>query len=241
MDYDYLPLNIKCNFISLDILFICLPEEIIEYYKNIFYEFDISINKIISSSYAKTKNYEENFSSYENISFIDFGFNETSIITYTNNKITCLNVLPIGGNHITKDISKVLKIDLEQAENIKINFDKKENFLNDKNFSPDFLQKIISARVEEIIKMCTQSIKLSSITADNFKVVLMGEDSKILNTQLKDKISTLYSLGFLEEKIEDVCRDGLMLGMGINRHEVMVVPKKPNKQGIFEKFFHFFN
>ena len=41
IDYDYLPLNTKCNFIALDMLFICLPEEIIEYYKKIFYKFDI--------------------------------------------------------------------------------------------------------------------------------------------------------------------------------------------------------
>ena len=241
IDYDYLPLNIKCNFIALDIIFICVSEETIEYFKNLFYKFDISVNQIICSSYAKTASYEEKFFSNGNISFIDIGFNETSIITYTNNKITCLNVLPIGGNHITKDISKVLKINLKQAENIKINFNKKENFLNDKDFSPDFLQKIIFARTEEIIKMCAQFIKLSSITTNNFKVVLMGEGSKILNNQYKEKISILYDLEFLEEKIEDVCRAGFALGMGLNRHEVIIVPKKLIKQGFFEKFFHFFN
>ena len=241
IDYDYLPLNIKCNFIALDIFFICLPEEIIKYYKNIFYKFDISINQIICSSYAKTKNYEENFSLYENISFIDFGFNETSVITYHNGKIICVNVLPIGGNHITKDISIMLKMDLEQAENIKIKLDKKENFLNDKDFSLEFLQKIILARTDEIIKMCAQSIKLSSITSDNFKVVLMGQGSKIFKNLSKDKIFISHELDFLEEKIEDVCKDGFILGMGINRHEEMSGPKKLIKQSFFEKFFHFFN
>jgi len=240
-DYDYLQLNIKCNFIALDIIFICLPNETIEYYKNIFYKFDISVNQIICSSYAKTKRYEKFFSLYKNISFIDLGFNETSIITYTNNKITCLNVLPIGGNHITKDISKVLKINLEEAENIKINFDKKENFLKNKDFSLEFLQKIIFARTEEIIKMCTQSIKLSSIIKNSFKVILMGEGSKVLNIHCKKKISISHDLEFLEEQIVDVCRAGLMLGMGLNRHEVTIVPKKVIKQGFFEKFFHFFN
>ena len=240
-DYDYLPLNTKCNFIALDILFICLPEKIIEYYKNIFYKFDISINQIISSSYAKTKDYGENFPSHGSISFIDFGFNETSVITYTNNKVTYLSTLPIGGNHITQDISKVLKINLEQAEKIKINLYKKNTFLNDENFSLEFLEKIIFARTEEIIKMCAQSIKLSSIIKDSFKVVLMGEGSKILNNQYKDKISISYDLDFLEEKIEDVCRAGFLLGRDLNIHEVTIVPKKLAKQGFFEKFFLFFN
>ena len=49
------------------------------------------------------------------MSFIDVGFNKTSITSYVNNKIISLSVLPIGGNHITKDISKVLKIDLERS------------------------------------------------------------------------------------------------------------------------------
>jgi len=240
IDYDYLPLNLKCNFIALDILFICLPKKTIEYFKNIFYKFDISVNQIICSSYAKAKNYEENLSSHENISFIDIGFNKTSIIIYTNNKITCLNVLPIGGNHITKDISKVLKIDLEQAEDIKINFDKKENFLHDKNFSLELLQKIIFARTKEILEMCTQSIKLNPIIGSHFKVVLMGEGSKILNNKFKDKIFNTHDLYLLDEKVEDVCRSGFTLGMGLNRQEVTFVPKKSIKHGLFEKFFHFF-
>ena len=241
IDYDYLPLNIKCNFIALDILFICLPEETIEYFKNIFHKFDTSVNQIICSSYAKAKNYEENFPLNENISFIDIGFNKTSIITYINNKMSCLTVIPIGGNHITKDISKVLKINLEQAEHIKINFNKNENVLNNEDFSLALLQKIIFARSEEILNMCTQSIKLNSTIKSPYNIILMGEGSKILNNQYKDKISTVHSLNFLEETTENVCNAGFKLGKRLNRQEVIVVPKKQIKQGFFEKFFHFFD
>tara|TARA_B100000787_G_C16127577_1_gene265736 strand:- start:77 stop:982 length:906 start_codon:yes stop_codon:yes gene_type:complete len=241
IDYDYLPSNTKCNLIALDILFICLPEKTIEYYKNIFHKFDISVNQVICSSYAKAKNYKENLPQHDNVSFIDIGHNQSSITTYMNNKIVCLSVIPIGGNHITKDISNVLKIDYKQAESIKTNFNKKENFLIDKNFSLDLLQKIIFARTDEIINLCVKSIKLSSIITSSFKVVLMGEGSKILSSIYKDKISILHDLYFLEKKAEEVCRAGLVLGVGLNRHEVTVVPKKLIKQGFFEKFFHFLN
>jgi cell division protein FtsA len=149
--------------------------------------------------------------------------------------------VPIGGNHITKDISKVLKIDLEQAENMKVNFDKEENFFNNRNFSLELLQKIIFARIEEILKMCNQSITLSSITANRFKIVLMGEGSKILNNHYKDKISIMYDLDFLKEITEDVCKVSFISGIRLNRQEVTVVPKKLIKQGFFEKFFHLFN
>ena len=77
------------------------------------------------------------------MSFIDVGFNKTSIISYYNDKILSLDVLPIGGNHITKDISKILEIDLENSEKKKINFDQNLNFSNDKNVSAEALQEII--------------------------------------------------------------------------------------------------
>ena len=36
VDYSYLPNEIECHFISLDILFICLATDLVSYYKNIF-------------------------------------------------------------------------------------------------------------------------------------------------------------------------------------------------------------
>ena len=88
--------------------------------------------------------------------------------------------------------------------------------------------------------MCDQSIKLSSITKNRFKVFLMGEGSKILKNQNKDKISIAHHLDFLEETTQEVCEAGFALGMGLNRQEVTIVPKKLIKQGFFEKLFLFF-
>ncbi len=240
IDYDYLPQDLKCNFISLDIFFICLPIEIIENFKKLFYKFDILVNQITCSSYAKTLNYKNNFSSYKDISFIDIGFSKTSITTYINNKIIYSNVLPIGGNHITKDISKVLKIDLEQAENLKINFGKNEDLLINKDFSLELLQKIIFARTEEILEICVESIKLNSIITGQFKMIIMGDGSKILNNQYMNEISFLNDIDLLEETSEDICQSGFKLVTGSNKQEVVIVPKKHTKQGFFEKLFLFF-
>ena len=240
IDYDHLPLNIKCNFIALDILFVCLPEETTEYFKNIFFKLDISVNQIICTSYAKAKKYKENFFTDKNISFIDIGFNKTSITTYKNNKIISLCALPIGGNHITMDISKVLKIELQHAENIKIRFEKKIYNLSDKNLSLELLEKIIFCRIEEILKMCTQYVKLSLLTNEYYKMILIGEGSLIIKNHYKDKVSMGNEIDFLDEKIENICESGFTLKTGLNTQEVALVPKKLMKQGFFEKFFHFF-
>ena len=61
VDYSYLPDEIKCDFISLDILFICLPVELEDQINYTFSKFNILILLKICSSYAKSINYKENF------------------------------------------------------------------------------------------------------------------------------------------------------------------------------------
>ena len=240
IDYSYLPNDIECNLVSLDILFICLPNDITDFLKKTFLKSDISINQIFCSSYAKAINCKDNLALTKDVSFIDVGFDKTSIICFSQDKIVSIDVLPIGGNHITKDISQVLKIEAKKAEDIKINFSKNKIFLGEENFSVELLQKIIFARTEEILELSAKSIKLNLPILNQFKMILMGEGSKILDNEDKDKISFSNDIDFLEETTQDICHSGLKQSMGLNKHEVIVVPKKLIKQGFFEKLFHFF-
>ena len=240
VDYSYLPEVIKCDFISLDIFFICLPTDLGLYLKDIFSKSNIVVDQIICSSYVKSINYKESLNLTGRVSFIDIGFNKTSIISYENDKILSLNTLPIGGNHITKDISKILEIDLARAEQIKLSFDQNYESLNDDNISIDMLQKIILARTEEILELCAKSRDIGSIEFDHAKIMLMGDGSKILGNSYKNKISFPNDLDRLEETLEDICHSGFKFGAGLNKQEVVVIPKKQIKQGFFEKLFHFF-
>lgn len=241
-DFNFLPNDIMCNILSVDIVFICVPKKIINNLKSIFSKFDISINQIFCSSYAKSVSYKDNFKSIENISFIDIGLNKTAITHYDNNEIAFFHVIPIGGHHITKDLSKVLKINLIDAEEIKLKFDKNENDIIKKKLSLELIQKIIFARIEEILEFCERSIKLNRNTeqTDNFKMILMGEGSKILDNKFKEKISFSHEIDLLEETIYGICGSGLKLNKGLNKQEVVMVPKKQIKEGFFEKLFHFF-
>ncbi len=240
VDYSHLPEEIECHFISLDIVFICLPSDLILYFKDIFSKSNILIDQIICSSYAKSINYKDNLNLTGHTAFIDVGFNKTSIISCLNDKILSLDVLPIGGNHITKDISKILGLDLEQSEKIKLNFDQSHKFLKDEDISLEILQKIIFARTEEILELCTKFIESDLFKLGQFKMVLTGEGSKILDNQYKDKISFSNDIDFLEETVEDICQSGFRFEAGLNKQEVVVIPKKQTKQGFFEKLFHFF-
>jgi cell division protein FtsA len=240
VDYFYLPDEIKCNFISLDIFFICLPTNLVLYLKNIFSKSNILVDQIICSSYAKSINYKNNLNLTGYVSFIDIGFNKTSITSYFNEKILSLDVLPIGSNHITKDISKMLEIDLGRAEKIKLNFDQKYKFLNEINISIEILQKIILARAEEILELCSQSCKSNFLKLGRIKMMLMGGGLKILDNQYKDKTSFSNDIDFVEETLEEICLSGLKFVAELKNQEVVIVPKKQIKQGFFAKLFHFF-
>ena len=239
VDYSYLPHEIKCDFISLDIFFICLPTDLVLYFKNIFSKSNILVDQIICSSYAKSIYYKDNLNLSGHISFIDVGFNRTSVISYYNDKILSLDVLPIGGNHITKDISKILEIDLERSEQQKRNFDQNLILLNDEDISIQTLQKIIFARTEEILELCSRFLEPNAGILGKFKIVFTGEGSKILDNHQKDRISFSNDIDFLEETLKDICKSGYKFITGLNKHEVVVVPKRSIKQGFFEKLFHF--
>jgi len=239
-DYSELPVEIDCQFISLDIIFICLPSELALSFKNIFSELNISINQIICSSYAKSINYKNNLDLIGEVSFIDIGFKKTSITSFIDDKLIFFDVLPIGGNHITKDISLLLKIDIDEAEKLKLNFSKNNHRTNNLNFSLELLQKIVFARTEEISKLSEKSLSSNMKIKGESKIILIGEGSKILDNKFKDKISFFKDIDLLEETLEDVCQSGYKLRKIHNKQEVVVVPKKQIKHGFFEKLFHFF-
>ena len=240
VDYSYLPDEIKCDFISLDLFFICLPTDLASYIKNIFSKSNIVVDQIICSSYAKSINYKDNLNLKGHMTFIDIGFDRTSIISYFNEKILSLDTLPIGGNHITQDISKILSIDLVKSEGEKCNFIKNLKHPNNANIRKTTLEKIIFARTEEIFELCAKSIELNLYLLGNSKMIAIGEGAKILNNLEKDKVSFLGDVDFFQETLEDICQSGFKFKAGLNKQEVIVIPKKQVNKGLFEKLFHLF-
>ena len=53
------------------------------------------------------------------VSFLEIGWERTTLISYKNDKLKLIKSIPIGGFHITKDISNIFKISLEESEKIK--------------------------------------------------------------------------------------------------------------------------
>tara|TARA_Y100000590_G_scaffold29160_1_gene32634 strand:+ start:1383 stop:2588 length:1206 start_codon:yes stop_codon:yes gene_type:complete len=256
--------NLNCNELIFEAKFICLHSfihnELIEQFKNKF----ISIKKIYCSSYVKSFFYKKYFNDYNYKFFLDIGFEKTCLTIYNDNKLNQIKYIPIGGNHITKDISKVLKISNEEAEKIKkniyklgmtfstINVENKDTdisnlFINsiNKNISVDLLKKIIFSRIDEIINLIFDQIHHEELVERKNKSVLVftGEGSKILNKKLIsliERFDCFKEINFFEESTALVCESGYNFELNYNPQEISLVPKKLKKTGFFEKFFYFF-
>ena len=117
-----LPINIFCNQLSLENIFISAPKNVLKNISEVFNSCNLEINRFICPSYAMgiyllNKNQLENGSG-----IIDIGYDKTSIALFKNSSLIKLLVLPIGSNHITKDISKVCYLDQKESELIKLDF-----------------------------------------------------------------------------------------------------------------------
>ena len=245
IEFDNMPENIIIEEAILELKFILAPNIILDSIKELLKDNHISINNFYNSTYVKTLNYTSYFESFDIKTFIDVGYKKTSLALYKNNKLLFLDFLPIGGDHITKDISKVLKKKYNESEILKKSLIQKEvTFINDEQ-NHDLLIKIIHARIEEIIDLCFKNITdLDSIKNKKSILIFTGEGSKILSKNsiyLKEKYNIFDDLNFFEENCETICTSAFNYESSNNFSEAIIMPKKQRKTGLFERFFYMFS
>ena len=252
---------LNCKNLTLEIKFICYPKNILDKIQSLFNKNDILINDISCSTYVKSLNYNKHFQNYKKKIFLDIGFKKTCIAVYDYDVLIHLNSIPLGGNHITSDISQILKLGEEESEIIKKSFNQSETVFSgddevqkedleidiklvNKDISQDLLKKIIYARIEEIISLSFERINFQNESNDsNYILVFIGEGSKILNKNaiyLGNKYNFINEMNFYEENVESICKSANNIFHNNYNNEVNLISKKPKKIGFFEKLFNFF-
>ena len=231
--------NFNCDELILEVMFICLPNFIIEQITEKFKKKFISIKKINCSSYLKSFNYKESFNDYDKKFFLDIGYEKSSLSVYDKNKLILIKFLSLGGNNITKDISKILEITEKESENLKINYLKS---ILEKKPTNKLLREIIFARVDEIINLIFKKINFNDITYKKEKSILVftGEGSKILDKNsiyLSENFEYFDDINFIEENTSLICDSGRQFNILENPNEINIIAKKQRKFGIFEKIF----
>lgn len=121
-------------------------------------------------------------------SIVDVGADTIDIFVYKGSKICFTEVVPLGGNIITNDISQCLKLPFTIAERLKVKYG---NIKNDKTevsenikvnldyndtvyVKQNELNEVIIARVEELIEIIGQKLVDSGYFENISKIVLVG-------------------------------------------------------------------
>ncbi len=259
-EFDKLPNYIKNkSHIIFEFKFLCLPNDNFNKIKNIFNENNISIKNILCSSLVRSNAYLNFFKDEKYIGFLDIGLLRSTLNIYNKKKLKFIKNIPLGSHSITKDISYIMNLNLKDSEKIKQMFNKSETDFSysdqentqekiikdiiDKKIQIDLLKKVILARIDEIFRLIFSNNNFSDKTLEKKKLllVLIGRGSKLFDKNSFDfeSIDNFKDIIFYDENTEEICKLGLEHAPKYNL-DAKNLKKKSKKQGIFEKFFNFF-
>jgi len=204
----------------------------------------------------------------ENTIIIDIGKNKTNLTILQKRSLIAHSSIPIGSNHLTSDLSKVLKIDYDFAEKIKINhvieLEKKKQQLNQfidskfckdgvtRKISKELVNEILYSRILEILKLIyrlTQHLKPNLL---NSTIYLAGGGSGLKGLEIifkkyfGENVFNLSTILQNEPKFLDGLSSEYLISYGLlkshfERPSNEVVASLQNNDGILSKFFNFFS
>ena len=244
--------EINYNSLIVELKFICFSNQIWKSLQDSFSKNYLTIDNLYSSSYVRATSYNSSFNDFNKKVILDIGYGKSSITVFQDDRILYFNILPVGGRHITNDISILLKISQENAENLKKSLNQSETTFKSKTDkdtqtkSSNLSNEVIFARVDEIIKLNLSDEYFNDFfkNNDNCILIFVGEGSKILNKNsiyLEEKFDFFNEISFFEENTAIICDSGFNFNKSGKFQEVSFFTKKPKNKGFFEKFFHFFN
>ena len=240
IEFIEIPIDHTSNNLIIEFKFILFPKYKIEFLRNLFKDRHISIDRFFNSSYIKSSNYIKYFEKFEIKFFLDIGFKKSSLSIYNGNRLSSINYLSLGGEHITQDILKILNIDHAKAEKFKQNINQSNTSIKTED-TKDTLIKVIHARIEEIIDLSFKAINFDLFKNKKSILVFMGEGSKILSKNsiyLKDDYNFFDDMNFFEDSTETICKAAYLHNEISSLQEVNILNKVKKKRGFFEKLFH---
>ncbi|CRK80572.1 cell division protein FtsA [Neobacillus massiliamazoniensis] len=145
---------------------------------------DIIMQPLAAGEYALSKD-EKNLG----VALIDLGGGSTTLAVFENGYLSASSVIPVGGDHITKDLSVGLRTSTEDAENLKVKYghafydEASEDVVfsvpiigsdQHQQFNQLEISDIIEARLEEIFELVLHEMKRYGVTDMPGGYVLTG-------------------------------------------------------------------
>ena len=196
------PIGVYADSLSHEMTFITMPKNNLKNINQAFIDCDIEIERLISNTFALgvklLNNKELEFGSI----LIDIGFEKISLGLFKNLALIHSITLPVGINHITKDISKVCSLNINESEVIKNNIDfslqnnqdifdkndylKNTYFINSsfRKISKSLILNVIKARLDEIFETIKKHIIVPGFNLNSgIGFLLVGGGSYLLNIE----------------------------------------------------------
>ena len=207
------PLGLNCNKLSMISLISMIEKKQINLIKNIFQKLQIKIINFIDTTtsyffYLKNKKITK-----KNVVLIDFGFNHINILLIKDKQLSLVKTIPRGCRLISDDMMKMLHVNFDFAEKLKItNIDLSDernptieipvweefgNNVKDKK-EHNYIKKIISERLDRLFDLV-----FSMLPQDKnfYSYLFTGGGSKIKNFQSYFRARYGHDIRFLEPPI----------------------------------------
>ena len=225
--FDKEPIDIFADHLSHEMTFLTAPKKNIENIIQTFINSDIEIERYISCTFALAAQLLNDNELKHGSVLIDIGHEKISGGFFQNLALVNSFTLPIGVNHIAKDISKVCSLDLKESEIIKnkinFSFEKKQELFSSDNLLKDIYFKktnyrkiskslifsIVKARLDEIFKIIKKNLFIiennSSFTSNFF---ITGGGSHLNNLEdycsdyFKANVKKIYNKNFKKNDID---------------------------------------
>ena len=215
------PIGVYADSLTHEMAFITAPKNNLKNINQALIDCDIEIERLFSRTFTLgVKLLNENELQFGSV-LVDLGHEKTSLGLFKNLTLVHSITFPFGINHITKDISKVCSLNLEESENIKNNIDfsfknnsiifdennylKKVYFINSKfrKISKNLILSVVKSRLDEIINSLKKQLIIPEFNLNSgINLFLTGGGSNLLNV---DK----YFFNFLGLKVKKIEKNEL--------------------------------
>ena len=260
------PINVYADSLSHEMTFVTMPKNYVKNINQVFIDCDVDVERIISCTFALAANLFNNNELKSGLTLINFGHEKTSLGLFKNLALIHSSTIPIGINHIAKDLSKVCLLSIEDSKKLIYNFDfsfkdnnnifDKDSYLkkiyfessNFRKISKSLIFNIIKSRINEVLEILKKQIFLMGLNSlNNTEIFISGGGANLYN--LKDysseffgaKITKIPEINEHNEKEKQNESFASCLGaLKIIKDgwETEAIPKKTNKFGKKATFFN---
>ena len=192
------PIGVYADSLSHEMTFITIPKNNLKNINQAFIDCDIEVERLISNTFALgvklLNNKELQFGSV----LLDIGFEKVSLGLFKNLALVHSATLPIGVNHITKDISKVCSLSVDESKIIRDSIDysfQKNNIFDENDYlkniyftnssfrkiSKNLILNVIKSRLDEIFESVKKQIIVPGFNLNSGIVFLLAGGGSYLN------------------------------------------------------------